>query len=214
MNARHKCMWRIAIAALLGVSALRAEPFDRIAVTVGTRVIAESEVVQYIRCSAFLDGKVADLSGPSKRNAAAKVVDQVLLLDDAAATRAVLPTEMAVDSLIEPIRARYATSPEYLDALRMAGITEAELKAHLLAGLRMLRYTDLRFRPEIQISDDELRALYDSLPEPERAKHSFEESRVQLEEVLAGDRVMRSLDQWLEMTRHDASIVYRESVFK
>ena len=42
-----------------------------------------------------------------------------------------------------------------------AQISEAELSDHLLAGLRMLRYTDLRFRPEVQISEEALRAYYD-----------------------------------------------------
>jgi hypothetical protein len=207
-------MRMIAIATILASVSVVAATYDRIAVTVGTRVIAESELIQYIRCAAFLDDKAPDLSGPNKRAAAAKLVDQSLLWEDAAVTRAVLPGDADVEPFLQSIRTRYAPPAEYQNALKAAGISEAELKAHLLAGLRMLRYTDARFRPEAQISEEDLRALYNSLPERERSERSFEQSRSQLEEVLAGERVMRSLDQWLEMTRHEVGITYRDAVFQ
>jgi hypothetical protein len=203
----------VTMAALIP-AAMSAETLDRIAVTVGGHVMSESEVIQYIRSAAFLDGKAPDLSGPNKRAAAAKLVDQYLVLEDAALTRAALPSAADVDPLVESVRARYATNAEYQNALKQAGITEAGLKAHFVAGLRMLRYTDVRFRPEVQISDEELRTLYNSLPEQERAVRSLEQSRRELEQVIAGERVMRALDQWLEMTRHDIAITYREAVFR
>ena len=43
---------------------------DRIAVTVDRQIIAESDVIRFLRVAAFLDDKPVDLSGPSKRTAA------------------------------------------------------------------------------------------------------------------------------------------------
>lgn len=202
------------IVALILPLSVSAEVLDRIAVTVGPRVISESELVREIRLSAFLDGRSPDLSGSSKRLAAQRMVDQYLILQDAALTRATLPASTDGNSLLIPIRARYASQDEYLDALRRAGITEADLGTHLSAGLRMLRYTDMRFRPEVQISEEDLRALYESLPETERRAKSLEQSRPALEQVLAGERVMRALDRWLDMVRQDVAIVYREAAFE
>ena len=65
--------------------------------------------------------------------------------------------------LLTPIKARYATDQAYRAALAQAQISETELSEQLLGGLRMLRYTDLRFRPEAQVSEEALRAYHDKL---------------------------------------------------
>ena len=123
-----------------------AETLDRIAVTVGRYVISEQDLMRDIRVSAFLDGKDADLSAAAKRKAAERLVDQYLVLQDALETRAVLATADGVAGLLAPIKARYANDEEYRAALIKARITEPDLQSTLLAGLRMLRYTDVRFQ--------------------------------------------------------------------
>jgi hypothetical protein len=65
-------------------------------------------------------------------------------------------------------------------------ISEADLADHLLAGLKALRFTDLRFRPEIQIADPNQLA----------------------------EQVMLALDKWLETARTQSRIEYREAAFK
>ena len=47
-----------ALAAMLAAPVLRAEVIDRLAVTVGTHIIAQSEVLSDLRVSAFIDGKI------------------------------------------------------------------------------------------------------------------------------------------------------------
>ena len=141
----------------------RAETLDRIAVTVGRHVISERDIIEDLRLSAFLDGKAPDLSGEQKRKAADRLIDQYLVLEDAAMTHAVLPAPDDAARLLAPIKARYATDAEYRAALAQAQITDAGLNAHLLAGLRMLRYTDVRFRPEVQLTEESLRAYYNTV---------------------------------------------------
>ena len=60
---------------------------DRIAVTVGKQVITESDVIRDVRVAAFLDQKPVDLSGAEKRKAADRLVDQYLILQEAAFSR-------------------------------------------------------------------------------------------------------------------------------
>jgi hypothetical protein len=193
------------------------ETLDRIAVTVGHHIITESDLLLDLRISAFLDGKTPDLSGAQKRKAADRLVDHYLLLEDADATRAPLPSAEEVDALLKPLRDRYASASEYQAALARAGIGEDQLKAHMLAGLRMLRYTDLRFRPSVLISDQDLRddfaALVAKLP-PGSPKPSFEDSRDQLEELLSNQRVEQAMDQWLTMTRSETPIFYKDAAFR
>jgi hypothetical protein len=201
---------RLALAILLAVAA-RGEILDRIAVTIGKHVITESDVIRDLRVSAFLDQRPADLSGAAKRKAADRLVDQYLMLQDAAEGRVPLPSPEEAAPLLAQVKSRYPNDAEYCAELARYHVTEEELKDHLLAGLRTLRFTELRFRPEVQLSEDELRDFYNTLAKPGA---SFEESRAQVEKLLTEQREMQALDRWLGMARTSVQILYREQVFK
>ena len=210
---------RLTFAIILAALSAAGENLDRIAVTVGPHVIPESEVILDLRIAAFLDGATPDLSGAQKRKAADRLVDQYLVLTDAAATRAPLPSNADVETLLAPLKARYASETEYRAALERAGITEAQVRAHLLAGLRSLRYTDLRFRGEVQITDADLREFYDTLAAESRQKGSapppdFEASRDRVEKLLTDQRVMQALDRWLGIARNENQILYRDAALR
>jgi hypothetical protein len=201
---------RLALAILLAAAA-RGEILDRIAVTVGKHVITESDVIRDLRVSAFLDQRPVDLSGAAKRKAADRLVDQYLMLQDAAEGRVPLPSPEEAAPLLAQVKSRYPNDAEYCEELARYRITEEELKDQLLAGLRTLRFTELRFRPEVQLSEDELRDFYNTLAKP---APSFEESRAQVEKLLTEQREMQALDRWLGMARTSVQILYREQVFK
>jgi len=207
-----------SLAMLLSAALFaRAETLDRIAVTVGRHVVSEQDVMQDIRISAFIDRKQPAFSPEQKRKAADRLIDQYLVLQDAALTRTPLPSAADVAAILEPIKARYASDQEYRSALAQARITDAELADHLLAGLRMLRYTDLRFRPEVEISDDALHAYYDKLAASagnSSTPTTFEASRNDIEKLLTEQQTMQALDRWLTMARGETSIVYHEAAFK
>lgn len=198
------------LVLLLTIVCVRAETLDRIAVTVGPHVISERDILQDMRISAFIDGKAPVFTTDQKRKAAERLVDQYLVLEDATATRVPPPPAADVAGLLTPIKARYATDQAYRAALAQAQISEAELSEQLLAGLRMLRYTDLRFRPEAQVSEEALRAYYNKLAPPQ----SFEASRGDIEKLLTNQQTMQALDRWLEMSRSETAIVYREGAFQ
>jgi len=177
---------------------------------VGRHVISQHDILQDLRISAFIDGKAPDFGADQKRKAAERLVDQYLVLEDATETRVPPPPAADVAGLLTPIKARYTSDQEYRAALAQAQIGEAELAAQLLAGLRMLRYTDLRFRPEVQLSEETLRAYYNKLNPPQ----TFEASLGDIEKLLTDQQTMQALDRWLEMARSEIAIVYREGAFK
>ena len=193
------------------VGSLKAEALDRIAVSVGQEVITESQVILDLRVAAFLDRKPVDLSGAAKRQSAERLVDQLLILREAVDSHVTLPSVEATAGLVEP----YAVESGYQENLERYGISERDLGAHLLAGLRTLTFTDLRFRPDVQVSPDDVRSYYDKLPNSAAAPNpSFEDSREQIEKLLAEQRVLDALDQWLAMARGPANIRYRDKAFE
>jgi len=206
------------LLALLSTS-LHAEVLDRVAVTIGKHVISEGDIVLDLRIASFLDQKPVDLSGEQKRKTADRLIDQYLLLQEASTSRQVLPTEADARELLDQVKAQYATETEYRAALARYGITEDQLSQHLLNGLRALRFTDLRFRPEVQLTDDDLHEYYDSMAAQWRRANpaqvpTFEASRDQIEKLLTDQRVTQALDRWLGTTRSETQILYKDSVFK
>lgn len=213
---------RGSIAVLFAVTAAlagHAEILDRIAVTVGKQVISESNVIRDLRIAAFLDQKPLDFSGEQKRKAADRLVDQILILQEAAFSRVAAPSAEDAARMLEQVKSQFPSEAEYRAALARYQITEEELSGHLTAGLRAMRFTDLRFRPEIQLSDDDLHEFYGSMvTEWRRANKSpiptFEASRDQVEKLLTDQRVTQALDRWLGARRTEIQILYREPVFK
>jgi hypothetical protein len=201
----------VIIGLAVVVSSGLGETLDRIAVSVGQDVITESQIILDLRVAAFLDQKPADLSGAAKRKSAERLVDQLLILREAVDSHVTLPSVEATAGLVAP----YAAETGYQANLQRYGITERDLGAHLLAGLRTLTFTDLRFRPDVQPSDEDLRSYYNKLPSSAAApKPSFEDSREQIEKLLVEQRVIDALDQWLAMARSAANIRYRDKAFQ
>jgi hypothetical protein len=188
-------------AALAG-----AETIDRIAVSIGTQVITESALILDLRVSAFLDRAPVDVSAAAKRRSAERLTDQALILREATESHLALPTSAA--SLMDDLREQYG--PDYVAALRRYGIEERDVAAQLLAGLIGLTFTDLRFRPAVQITDEEMRAYYAQLT----GEASFEASRDNIEAYLRRQRTLEALDQWLVTARAAARVEFREAAFR
>lgn len=219
---------RSPAAIVLTALALRAQTsapppapvvLDEIAVTVDKQVIAASDVLRFLRVAAFLDDKPLDLSGASRRRAAAALVDQALMMIEAADSHFTLLSPQEVPPMLQQVKAQYPNPAAYQAALKKYGVTEQDVENHLLAGVRALRFADLRFRPEVQISDQDLRAAYDKFVAEWRTSHteppaSFDASRAGLEQLLTDQRTTQALDQWLETARMQRHVDYREAAFQ
>jgi len=188
----------------------QAEPLDRIAVSIGSQVITESALILDLRVSAFLERGPIDLSPAAKRRSAERLLDQMLILREATESRLALPTAQNASVLLREIRAQFGPLSEYQAALKRYGIEERDVAQQLLSGLIGLTFTDLRFRPAVQIPEEDLRAYYDKLNDAA----SFEASRDQIEDLLTRQRTSDALDQWLVTARAAARVQFREQVFQ
>ncbi len=210
---------KLAITILMLAMGMRAEILDRIAVSVGKQVITESDVLRELRVAAFLDQKPLDFSGEQKRKAADRLVDQLLILEEAGLTRVALVTPEDGARMLAQVKSQYGSEADFRAALDRYGITEDDVTNQLISGLRAMRFTDLRFRPEVQLSLDELQDFYKTMVEEARRKNpadvpTFEASREQTEKLLTDQRTTQALDRWLGIRRNETQIVYREQVFK
>jgi hypothetical protein len=196
-----------------------AEIIDRIAVVVGKAVITESEILREIRLTAFLNGEPLDFSPIAKRKTAERLVEQRLIGNEITASLYALPSEAAAQEMLKQIKDRLPSPAVYQEELMRVGVTEDELKAHLARQLATLSFLDFRFRPGIQIGEDEMGKYFNDrlAPELKKAKpdgqFSLNDFRSQVREALIGERMDTASDAWLKQARQRTRIEFRADVF-
>ena len=209
------------ILLFIGALWARGEIVDRVAVTVDKMVITESEIVNQMRIAAFLNAETFDPSPAAKREAATRLVEQVLIRREMEISRYATPKLSETEPIVDRIRQdRFPGGDGYSQALGQYGIREQELRENLLQQLTILRFVEYRFRPGIAVTDEEVSDYYERrlLPDWRRrsseAPPDLEDAREQIEEILIGERVNQALDQWLRQAAQQARIQYREVVFQ
>jgi hypothetical protein len=212
---------RLVFLSTLLMSSTRAEVIDRIAVALDNQIITESEVAREIRLSALLNGDPLDFSAEARKKAADRLVEQKLIRREIELGRYPEPSKDEVAAMLKQIQTqRFPVSEDYRQALEKYGVSEEDLNAHLLWQLTLLRFIDARFRPGVQVSDEDIRAYFDS----EQAKGEqtasagkqprFEDLRDQIRETLTNQRVDQLLNDWLAAARKRAHIVFHQEAFQ
>ena len=217
----QKAKGKMQKAALLlsTVCLLRGEIIDRIAISVGNQVITEGQVEEEIRLTAFLNHEKPDLSVAERKKAAGRLIEQALIKRDMDLSRYPLPEPSEVELSLREVKLTYAPESLYQQKLREYGITEDALQRRLLWQLTLLRFIDYRFRPAIQIPDEDVKTYY----EQELAKWkqqgiqsipTLEDSRAKIEEILTQQRIDQALDAWIAETRKQVTINYLDEALK
>src|SRR5205085_3216779 len=121
------------VAVALCLSAY-AGVVDRLAVVVGDRVITESEVLRELRLTQLINGQPLDLGSEQRRAAAERLVDQQLIGNEMEIGRYPEASDAGAAAMLQQFsKEHYSGSATQLRAaLEKYGITEEELKQHLL----------------------------------------------------------------------------------
>ncbi len=214
---------RFPIAACLAAclaAAAAAEIVDRIAVSVGSRVITQTDLDREIRLTALLNNEKPDFTPANKRKTADRIVDQTLVRNELDASRYPPPSAADTEAALQEEKARFGSDAAYRRALADYGVTEEDLKARLTWQIMLVRFIDVRFRPGIQISDDDIRNYFnthmrDALAQAHPGEPpSLDDHRGQIEETLVGEQADQQVEQWLKEARRRTHIQYHDGVFE
>jgi hypothetical protein len=193
---------------------------DRVAVTVGDKIITESEVDQRIRLTAFQNKEKADLSPASRRKAAQQLIDQKLIEREMDVGR--YPRLEAVGRkalLTEYAKTEYQSDPIALTkALTAYNLTPQDLEDDLGRQSDLLTFLNLRFRPAVQVTDQDIRKYYEDNVLKNATQKTVQqaqagalnEMRAAIELKLTSERGDRELDLWLQDQRKRTRIEYLE----
>jgi len=207
----------LAIAATLASAAI----IDRIAVTVGKSVITASEIDREILVTAFLNGQTPDATPAGRRAAAERMVEQTLVRRELESNRYPTPQPAEIEPALAAFRQHYyPADADYQRALSQYRITGQDVKDALLWQRTLIQFVDLRFRPAVQVSQEDIQTYFDTVLAPKvRASQpgkpvSLDDYRDQIEDTLAGQREDRELDAWLAEARRRTVIVYHNEAFQ
>ncbi|HYO81026.1 MAG TPA: hypothetical protein VES20_06475 [Bryobacteraceae bacterium] len=203
---------KLALAVIAAV--VSADVIDRVAVAVGFSVITESEILRQIRITALLNGEQPDFSGPRKREAAERLVEQMLIRREIETTRYALDAKAESESLYVALRGRVGSEREWQNLLRQYRLQNSDVREALQWQATLLEFIQVRFHPGVQVSDEEIQQYYDDEVAKKPGAPSFDAARSDIEQVLTQQRVDRALDRWLGQTRTQNRIVFREEVFR
>lgn len=206
---------RYVLAAALAGAAARADIIDRIAVAVGNRVITTSDLDREIRVTAFLNGVPPDFSAAGKKATLDRLVEQKLIRNELENARYPLPSPAEIEPELAVFRKKYfPDDAAYAQGLAAAGITDQDVRDELLWQRTLLLFIDLRFRPGVQVSEQEIEDYFQKTVAPAaRLAHpgeavKLDDYRNQIEESLAGKKVDQEMDRWLEAARRRNQIAY------
>ncbi len=207
----------LALAATLASAAI----IDRIAVSVGSRVITSSDIEREIRVTAFLNGQPPDLSPAGKRAAAERMVEQRLVRHELETSRYPVPQPAEIEPALAAFRQRNCPAEaDYRRALARYRISDQDVRDALLWQRTLLQFVDVRFRPAVQITGEEIQKYFDTVLAPkllaaEPGKTvSLDDYRERIEDILAGQREDREMDNWLREARRQTPIVYHDEALQ
>jgi len=209
-------------ALLLAASGGRAERVDRLAVSVESSAIMESEILDHLRVAAFLDGKPLDTSPRARRAAANQLIELALIHREMTLSRYTPPgTEIALP-LLQKFRAdHYPDEAKFKAALAANNLRESDLLRNLLLQVTVTRFINFRFKPGVRVADTEIEDYYRNSFAPgwESVKSPapvppLEDARAEIEATLTDLKVDQAMDDWLKAAMASVRIVYREEVFR
>ena len=204
------------IAALILLAAARAEIVDRIAIVVNKRIVKDSDIDLDLRVTAFLNNQPLAATPAARKDSAQRLVDQVFIREEiTSGDYESAPVAEAQNLLASIKKSRFSNDIAYREALKKYGVSEDDLKEKLFWQMTVLHFIDLRFKPSVLVTDDEIKSYYDEHRAQLQAAHGGQPATLEtlhdsIEETITGERVNKLLFDWLARRRKAAKIIYHE----
>ena len=209
---------RFFITLLFVCAPLAGELLDRVAVTIGNQVITLNEITDEIRMNAFLNNEPANFSDQSRRAAAERLIEQKLIYKEMEMGRFPPASAQEANGMLDKLeKTRSRSQGEFDRELRAAGVTQDQLREHLLWGLTLSSFIDLRFRPAVQVTRKDVQEYFQNKILPATTagvKPVLADVRAQIEQTLTAERADQQLDAWLKDSKARSHIVFRKEAFE
>jgi len=209
-------VWRLLAVMLLVSSFGSAVVIDQIAIVIGNSIIKDSDIERDLRVTEFLNGDRLDLSNGVRKKAASRLIDQVFIRREIEVGDYPTATMQQADEQIERLEAqKFKTQAAFEEALRRYGVAEIDLRTQVEWQLTILKFIDIRFKPGVLVTDEEIEQYYKEHAAALRREHpgksSLDDVREEIRNVIAGQRENQQFFSWLDDQRKEAKIQYLEA---
>lgn len=195
-------MMRQALLAIaFTLAAVAAGVIDRVAVVVGNQMITESEVLLEVRLTEFFNGQPLDLAADKRKDVAERLVDQQLIRNEMLIGGYPMPAESEGEAVLRKFQQEnYQGIPSFRAALENHGLTEDEVKRHLLWQAAAMRFTDLRFHMTMAAP-----ATTSAAPSTDQSQSADRSDDTTVED---------QMEVWLKEARSNTRIQFKKGAFQ
>lgn len=208
------------VVLILGSTLSASVVIDRVAVVVGRAVIKESDLYRDLRVTDFLNRQPLEFSPSARRKAADRLIDQRIIREEIQRGAYAPASHSDVDKMIQQIRQqRFGGSDvSFRQHLARYGLTESQLREQLEWQLDVLSFIEQRFRPGVQVSDEEVTTYYDqnraALQRAYPGIKTFAGMEPKVRARLEEERLNDQFDRWLKRQRTEQRIEFHEGAFQ
>jgi len=208
------CRWFSIFGILIGQFAYGVI-IDRIAVRVGNAIIKDSDISRIVRVTEFLNDEVLNLGNGARREASKRLIDQAFIRQEIRVGDYPRASWEEADAQIDKLKkSRFKSSTAFQQALAHYGLVEPDLRFEFQWQLTVLRFIDLRFKPAVLVTDDEIAKYYQdhlaALRRSNPGKSSLEDLHDQIQDLITGERVNKEFFAWLDDQRKTTRVEFRE----
>lgn len=207
---------RFSVLLVLTSLAAFAVIIDQIAIVVNGQIIKESDIIREVRVTDFLNHDPLNLSLAAQKKAADRLIDQAFIRHEISLGDYPVATFKDADVELSRLeRERYKTPAALQQSLRGYGLTVPDLRYTFRWQLSVLRFVDVRFKPAVVVTDNEIEQYYNSHLAALRRAHpsgySLEDLRSVIHDNLVNEKVNQRFFAWLDDQRKDAKIQFLEA---
>jgi hypothetical protein len=206
---------RILITGLLCSCLAYPVIIDRIAVRVGNSIIKDSDIDRNLRVTDFLNDQPLNMNNEARREASKRLIDQAFIRREIQLGDYPRATWEEADQQLDRLKKeRYKTQDALQSAIHRYGLVEPDLRFEFHWQLTVLRFIDLRFKPAVLVTDEEIQKYYrehqTALRRANPGKNSLDDLRDQIRDILAGEKVNEQFFAWLDDQRKSNKVEFYE----
>jgi hypothetical protein len=179
---------------------------------VNGKVITESDLrIARNLNSLLVFGKDEQGGGSSRQAQISRSIDLELIRQELTNFPLDPDEQSGIEARVEELKAGYVEIGGLDPLLRKLGLQAAELQDYLRLQASILRFVNLRFRPFVSVSPDEVSAYYRDKLAPKLQGAGVpvppvEEVSAKIEDLLKEEKVNAALDDWIKELRAHSRI--------
>jgi hypothetical protein len=190
----------------------QAVEIDRLVATVNGQVITAGDLMQARRLNALMLHHESDSPKP-QREETERLINLELMRQEMASFHIKSEETNPIEEQMSEIRQAYQDLGGLSAMLNRWRIEESELKDYLLLQASLLRFVDLRFRPFVAVTTEEIQSYYRDKFVPDLREHgtavpALNQVSSQIEALLAEEKINDAILKWTDDLRRRARIEY------